>query len=206
MRNPNISPVRKLKVQRDLDHWRAAERNIRAQPRATKTGGKEPKKNSKNWVQRMLWGLPMEETALELQCEHCLHSCLLLRSDACAGYVQICVSISHQFSPAGCRHLQREHGSSAGAYGNTAGQAKRQSEGQLSKMKYLVLLQLIQTNSSKTSPSSHPAGRTFTYQIHIPLSPQTLSQNHALPKLISETLILKTTFINLGVVDEEMRN
>lgn len=57
-RNTNISPVRKLKVQRDLDHWRAAERNIRAQLRTTETGGKES--TNYLWVQGMLWGLPLE--------------------------------------------------------------------------------------------------------------------------------------------------
>lgn len=57
VRNPNISPVRKRKVQRDLDHGRVAERNIRSQQRTTKTGGKESTNNL--WVQGMLWGLPL---------------------------------------------------------------------------------------------------------------------------------------------------
>lgn len=104
-----------------------------------------------------------------------------------------------QTSPKGTRQL-------CGCLWQHCRAVKRQSKGQLSEMEYLVLLQLIQTNSSKTSPSSYPAGRTFTYPIHIPLSPQTLSQKHVLPKLISERLILKTTFINLISVDEAMRN
>lgn len=57
VRNPNISLVRKLKVQRDLDHGRVAERNIRAQQKTIKTGGKESTNDL--WVQGMLWGLPL---------------------------------------------------------------------------------------------------------------------------------------------------
>lgn len=178
VRNPNISPAGKLKVHRDLDHWRAAERNIRAQPRTAKTGDKES--TNYLWVQGMLSGLPLEIAwNWALSCSESIAS----TPGFCSGvtsaldYMKICASINHQLSLQNADASKREHGSSAGACGNTAGQAKRKSKGKLSKMEYLVLLQLIQTNSSKTSlfPLQAELSPTkFTSRSHRKLFPKTM--------------------------------